>query len=94
AKLAGLPREVLAEARRVLVGLESAQANGGGNGPQGTLDLAAPITTAIGGVNGAAPGAPDPQTEALIAALRDLDPDTLSPRDALGKVYDLKKLLR
>jgi len=94
AKLAGLPREVLAEARRVLAGLETAQANGGGNGPQGTLDLAAPITTVIGGANCSAPGAPDPQTEALIAALRDLDPDTLSPRDALGKVYDLKKLLR
>jgi DNA mismatch repair protein MutS len=89
AKLAGLPREVLAEARKVLAGLEAAQANGGGNGPQGTLDLAA--------TDGAAPGTPDepdPQTEALLAALRDLDPDTLSPRDALGKVYDLKKLLR
>jgi hypothetical protein len=26
--------------------------------------------------------------------LRNIDPDTLSPREALGKVYDLKKLLR
>jgi DNA mismatch repair protein MutS len=89
AKLAGLPREVLAEARKVLAGLETAQANGGGGGPQGTLDLAATDGAAPG-----APGEPDPQTEALLAALRDLDPDTLSPRDALGKVYDLKKLLR
>jgi DNA mismatch repair protein MutS len=90
AKLAGLPREVLAEARKVLAGLEAAQANGRGGGPQGTLDLAAPIAP----TTDAAPSAPDPQTAAVLAALRDLDPDTLSPRDALGKVYDLKKLLR
>jgi DNA mismatch repair protein MutS len=80
---------VLAEARRVLAGLETAQANGRGDGPQGTLDLAATDLAASG-----TPGTPDPQLESLLAALRDLDPDTLSPRDALGKVYDLKKLLR
>ncbi len=90
AKLAGLPREVLAEARKVLTGLEAAQANGRGGGPQGTLDLAAPVAP----TTDAASSAPDPQTAAVLAALRDLDPDTLSPRDALGKVYDLKKLLR
>ncbi|NBU26418.1 MAG: DNA mismatch repair protein MutS, partial [Gammaproteobacteria bacterium] len=86
AKLAGLPREVLAEARRVLAALESAQANGDGGGPQGRLELAAPIAAADLAASGSQ-GAPDPQAEALLAALRDLDPDTLSPRDALGKVY-------
>ena len=89
AQLAGVPREVLIEARRTLATLETAQGAAGtgaslGVAAQGRLDLAAPV---------AAPVA-DPVADAVLSALRNIDPDTLSPRDALGKVYDLKKLLR
>jgi DNA mismatch repair protein MutS len=80
---------VLIEARRTLATLETAQGAAGtgaslGVAAQGRLDLAAPV---------AAPVA-DPVADAVLSALRNIDPDTLSPRDALGKVYDLKKLLR
>ena len=99
AKLAGIPREVLAEARRTLASLEAAQAaaasgtaSGGTAGAgQGRLDL---------GTAAAEPGPTDAalvalaEAEVVLSALRNIDPDTLSPRDALGKVYDLKKLLR
>jgi DNA mismatch repair protein MutS len=34
----------------------------------------------------------DPQFESLAAALRALDPDVLSPRDALAALYELKRL--
>ena len=85
AQLAGVPREVLIEARRTLATLETAQGAAGtgaslGVAAQGRLDLAAPIA--------------DPVADAVLSALRNIDPDTLSPRDALAKVYDLKKLLR
>jgi DNA mismatch repair protein MutS len=85
AQLAGVPREVLIEARRTLATLEAAQgAMGRGTSldvsAQRRLDLADPVA--------------DPVADAVLSALRNIDPDTLSPRDALGKVYDLKKLLR
>ena len=93
AQLAGVPREVLIEARRTLATLETAQGAAGsgaslGVAAQGRLDLAAPIAAPI------ADPVADPVADAVLSALRNIDPDTLSPRDALGKVYDLKKLLR
>jgi DNA mismatch repair protein MutS len=89
AQLAGVPREVLIEARRTLATLETAQGAVGagaslGVAAQGRLDLAAPIADPVA----------DPVADAVLSALRNIDPDTLSPRDALAKVYDLKKLLR
>jgi len=89
AKLAGLPREVLAEARRYLTTLES-QAARGAPGPQGNLPLDPPADAAA---------TPENDSEArdelvgLRAALEALDPDSLTPRDALGKLYELRKLL-
>jgi DNA mismatch repair protein MutS len=94
AKLAGIPREVLAEARRALTALEAAQVAGpvgtaGAAGTdQGRLDLGVP------GAEVPAVGSDAPDADAILSALRNIDPDTLSPREALGKVYDLKKLLR
>jgi len=89
AKLAGLPREVLAEARRYLTALES-QAARGATGPQGSLPLDPPADAAATPPNDAT--ARD-ELESLRAALAALDPDSLTPRDALGKLYELKKLL-
>jgi DNA mismatch repair protein MutS len=83
AQLAGVPREVLIEARRTLATLEAAQV-----ATQGAAPVATQVATPV-----AAPVA-DPVADAVLSALRNIDPDTLSPRDALGKVYDLKKLLR
>jgi DNA mismatch repair protein MutS len=82
AQLAGVPRPVIAEARRYLEALE-AERDGergcrAGHAPaaQGELALTAP--------------APDE----LRAALAHLDPDELSPKEALEALYRLKNLSR
>ena len=59
-----------------------------GGGRQG--DLFAPAPPPGGEAADAAPPAPD----ALAAALAAIDPDALTPRDALAALYDLKKLAR
>ena len=81
AKLAGLPPPVLARAKSVLAKLEEGRAATGGiaAGLDGLpLFAATPREEA----------APDP----LRAALADIEPDTLSPREALELVYRLKRL--
>lgn len=99
AKLAGLPREVLAEARRYLTTLEAqateTQAARQSSGPQAQLDLEAPDAGVANGSNQSAADAPEatgPST-ALHAAIAALEPDALTPREALEKLYQLKKLL-
>jgi DNA mismatch repair protein MutS len=83
AQLAGMPREVLGEARRYLARLEAQSIRTAtAGGPQGEL----PLEPA------AAPPEPDPRLEALLAALDTLDPDALTPRDALQRLYELKTL--
>jgi DNA mismatch repair protein MutS len=89
AKLAGLPREVLAEARRYLTTLES-QATRSTPGPQGNLPLDPPADAATTPpINSEARD----ELDAVRTALAALDPDSLTPRDALGKLYEIKKLL-
>jgi len=81
AKLAGLPPPVLARAKSVLAKLEEGRAATGGIAA-GLDDLplfaAAPREEA----------APDP----VHAALAEVEPDTLAPREALELVYRLKRL--
>jgi len=79
AALAGIPAAVIRDAKRRLVALENREATPDGNAPQADLFAAAPAQT---------------QTEPhpVLDALRDLDPDTLSPREALEKLYRLKHL--
>ncbi|MET0219010.1 MAG: DNA mismatch repair protein MutS [Burkholderiales bacterium] len=78
AQLAGIPATVIRAARRYLSKLEEESA---ARSPQG--DLFAP------------PAAQLPQSEArahpLLDRLRDIDPDRLSPREALDLLYQLKK---
>jgi len=81
AKLAGLPPPVLARARSVLAKLEAGRDATGGIAA-GLDDLPLFAVTAE-----AEPHA-DPITEALEA----IDPDRLSPREALDKLYELKRL--
>ena len=76
ARLAGMPAAVLNHARHALAALEA-----GATESRAQVDLFAP----------------PPETEALApsaaeAALSALDPDALSPREALDALYSLKKL--
>jgi DNA mismatch repair protein MutS len=77
AQLAGVPKAVIQRARRVLQQLEEASRAGGGQ-----ADLFA------------RPAAPEPETagDALRDALAQVNPDELSPREALELLYRLKKL--
>jgi len=84
AALAGIPEAVTAAARRYLAELERERdALRGRNLSQAELDLAAPAPLA-------APVAAPVAAE--LAALRAVDPDRLSPREALDLVYRLKRL--
>ncbi|WIM07028.1 MAG: DNA mismatch repair protein MutS [Candidatus Nitricoxidivorans perseverans] len=79
AALAGIPGAVVRDARRRLARLENREAilESAGSQP----DLFAPL-----------PELPEATPHAAVEALRDLDPDALSPREALEKLYELKRL--
>jgi DNA mismatch repair protein MutS len=89
AKLAGLPRAAVKRAREVLARLES-EGNGAGAAME---DL--PLFAAMQEPEQAAYDGADEQAEAL-KTLRDeiagLDPDGMTPRDALAELYRLKTL--
>ncbi|MCP5153942.1 MAG: DNA mismatch repair protein MutS [Ectothiorhodospiraceae bacterium] len=86
AALAGVPPAVLSQARAVLEELESGAGPTapGGRSPQLGLFDPAPAHSPL--------PAPTPVHPAL-DALDEVDPDTLSPRDALDLVYRLKALV-
>ncbi len=79
AALAGLPRAVIADARRTLAVLERGAA---------TAEVPAANASAQPQLGLFAPPLPSPAEEAL----RALDPDALSPREALDALYRLRKL--
>ena len=81
ARLAGLPPVVLKRAKTILDRLEKGRAETGGLAA-GLGDL--PLFAAAAQE---APSKPDPLTEALAA----IDPDQLSPREALEALYALKR---
>jgi len=86
ARLAGLPAPVIARARTILEELERADLENPSTARLDDLPLfAAPARQPPPQV---APG-PDPLHEALAA----IDPDELSPREALERLYALKKLV-
>ena len=76
AKLAGVPAAVLHHARHALAALEERASAGD---TQVDLFAAPPVSASAG-------------TSPLQAALASLQPDTLSPREALDALYQLKKL--
>jgi len=94
---------VLADARRHLVALEERAARTGGDaeaGGQGALALQ-PADEGVGRdrsetddatSGGLGPSVSDASVAAVLEALRAVDPDTLTPREALERLYDLKKL--
>ncbi len=77
AALAGVPNEVIRNAKKQLRALEQ---NSAAQNPQGDLFAAVP-------------DAPEPEEHPVVGALRDVQPDELSPKAALEKLYALKKLL-
>ncbi len=77
AALAGVPQSVIRSAKKQLVKLEQ---NSAAQNPQGDLFAAVPDI-------------PEQEEHPLVAALRDLQPDDLSPKAALEKIYQLKKLV-
>lgn len=77
AALAGVPNSVIRNAKKQLVRLEQ---NSAAQNPQGDLFAVAP-------------DAPEPEEHPLLSALRDLQPDEMSPKEALERLYQLKKLL-
>ena len=78
ARLAGMPATVVRQARATLEALEAKAAQG-----REQVDLFAP-----------APAAAAPEPSAVEAELARVDPDALSPREALEALYRLKALLR
>ena len=82
AKLAGLPPSVVARAKAVLAKLEAGRDETGGIAA-GLDDL--PLFAAAGDVA--------PRRDALIDTLAEIDPDSLSPREALEQLYRLKRLV-
>jgi DNA mismatch repair protein MutS len=86
AALAGLPKPVIADARRTLAMLEKGMhtaASGSGASGSGKLDAPSPQLGLF------APAAPS----AVERALEAIDPDALAPREALETLYRLKALL-
>ena len=81
AKLAGLPPAVVARARSVLAKLEAGRDATGGIAA-GLDDL--PLF--------AAASEPEPARDALAEALAGIEPDSLTPREALDALYALKRL--
>ena len=86
AALAGLPRPVIAQARALLEQLESGMAASLDAAP--AAQAAEPDASPQLGLF--APPLPSPVEEAL----RGVDPDALSPREALDVLYRLKKITR
>ena len=76
AALAGIPGSVIRDAKRRLRQLENREID---TGPQGDLFAAAPEPV-------------EAEPHPALDALRALEPDNLSPREALEKLYELKRL--
>jgi DNA mismatch repair protein MutS len=91
AQLAGVPQPVIKAARKHLARLEAQALDAT---PQ--LDLfAAPVADADDEVLAAptpATSTASPAMRELLDALDDLDPDALTPREALERLYQIKRL--
>ena len=82
ARLAGLPPPVVARAKAVLAKLEAGRDATGGIAA-GLDDL--PLFAA-------AAAQPEPPADPLLQAVTELEPDSLTPREALDALYQLKRL--
>ncbi len=78
ARLAGMPASLVRQARSTLEALEAQQQAG-----DAQIDLFAPAAAAA-----------EPARSDLADALADIDPDTLTPREALDALYRLKTIFK
>jgi len=85
AKLAGVPADAIRRARNYLARVEKFNAGGGPQHDLFSPDTAASADSAETTGNGG-------DESALAAHLDTLDPDAMSPRDALAALYELKRL--
>ena len=83
AKLAGVPAAVIRDARRRLVQLENGEAAKDATGPQPDLFAAAA---------GVPPEPTFSEAHPALDALASIEPDSLTPREALERLYELKRL--
>ena len=97
AQLAGVPREVIAQARRYLEALESQRDRSGGargrRSPQTELPLFAPAAVEVNAAAEAQAASDSALLSEMKTAIDGLDPDSLTPRAALDAVYRLRELL-
>ena len=89
ARLAGLPPAVLTRAEAVLQQLEQGEAKGAPARLAEDLPLFAAMAAPRPTGGPTAPAASSP----VEAALAEIDPDALTPREALDLLYDLKRRL-
>jgi DNA mismatch repair protein MutS len=88
AQLAGVPQPVIKAARKHLARLEAQALDAT---PQ--LDLfAAPVADADDEIAPQPQAAENPAVRELLGAIGDLDPDAMTPREALEHLYQLKRL--
>ncbi len=81
AQLAGVPPDTVRQARNYLARLEQHAARDDGQGDLFSAVLPADVAAST-----------DPQAAAVLDRLRALDPDALSPREALDALYALQRL--
>ena len=92
AQLAGVPKGVIAQAKKKLVSMEqhSRQQPQVGQTLALNFDTPAPVMLE----NAVREAVQDPLAEQLKAALQAIEPDELTPRQALDELYRLRKLLK
>ncbi|HBF49365.1 MAG TPA: DNA mismatch repair protein MutS, partial [Massilia sp.] len=88
AQLAGVPPAVIKAARKHLARLESQALDAT---PQRDLFAQVCEEPALEEADAPVPDAPAASSE-LLDALADIDPDALTPREALARLYELKRL--
>jgi DNA mismatch repair protein MutS len=93
ARLAGLPAAAIVRAEQVLAVLEKGEQAGQSARALAELAEDLPLFAAAKTPEPAAPAVSAPEAAAL-TALRDLDPDSLTPRAALDELYRLRTLLK
>ncbi|HEY8508340.1 MAG TPA: DNA mismatch repair protein MutS, partial [Steroidobacteraceae bacterium] len=84
AQLAGVPREVIQQARQYLEALESERDRRRTDSSHDAKQAELPLYTPP----------PDPVAQSIKEAIAALDPDSLSPRAALDEIYRLRALLK
>jgi DNA mismatch repair protein MutS len=90
AKLAGVPADAVRRARAYLSRLDKFNAAGGAQADLFT----APVASSADAPNDASVMIPSGVAQGIAAQLTALDPDAMTPRDALAALYELKRLLK